>query len=74
MDNDDFKPVLKNVKISEQVHKQIKRVAIETGVNVGKLIELGALKIIEDFKSGKFDSLKNEYSKIRRDGTFTRDT
>jgi hypothetical protein len=71
MDNES-KPILKNVKISEHVHNQVKKVARETGINIGKLMELGAIKVVEEYNNGTFDPIKSEFSKIRRDGTFTR--
>lgn len=70
MDNEKFR--LKNVKINENVHFQIKKVANETGINIGKLMELGAIKIVEEYNDGKFDSIKSEFAKIRRDGSITR--
>jgi hypothetical protein len=72
MDNYNIKPKLKNVKIAEHVHSQIKKVAIETGINLGHLIEMGAMKVVNDYETGHFDSIKKEYTKIRRDGTFAR--
>jgi hypothetical protein len=72
MDNYNIKPKLKNVKIAEHVHTQIKKVAIETGINLGHLIEMGAMKIVQDYENGTFDPIKKEYSKIRRDGSFVR--
>lgn len=66
------KAMLKNVKISDHVHKQVKRIASETGINIGKLMEMGAMKVVEAYNAGTFDAVKTEYSKIRRNGNFTR--
>ena len=63
---------LKNVKISEHLHKQIKKISSETGINVSKLVELGVIKIIDMYSNGAFDNIKSEYLKIRRNGSFTR--
>lgn len=71
-ENDVNKLSLKNVKISEHVHNQVKRIAGETGINIGKLMEMGAMKVVESYNSGTFDAVKSEYSKIRRNGAFTR--
>lgn len=64
--------VFKNVKIRENVHSQIKTISMETGVNVGKLIEMGAQKIVEDYNNGSFDNLKDMYTHVRRDGKLVR--
>lgn len=63
---------LKNVKISEHVHRQVKKIATETGINIGKLMEMGAMRVVDAYNSGTFDSIKTEFSKIRRNGTYTR--
>jgi len=62
----------KNVKIKDKLHLQIKIISAETGVNVGKLIEMGAQKIIEEYDNGGFDNLKDLYTRVRRDGTLVR--
>jgi len=64
--------VFKNVKIHEKMHTKIKTISIETGINVGKLVEMGEQKIIDDYNNGSFDNLKDMYTHIRRDGTFIR--
>lgn len=71
MDNND-RPKLKNVKINDYIHQQIKRVSLATGINVGHLVEMGVMKIVEDYNEGKFKSVETEFSKLRRDGTFSR--
>jgi hypothetical protein len=72
MDIVNEKVTLKNVKIADHIHKQVKYVSISTGINVGRLIEMGAMKILEDFKNGKFDEIKSEFAKIKRNGSITR--
>jgi group I intron endonuclease len=62
----------KNVKISWDAHNEIKAISIETGINVSKLIEIIARKIIEDYKAGKIDSIINSHRQMRRDGTIVR--
>jgi hypothetical protein len=66
------KVTFKNVKIRDSLHQQIKAISIETGINVGKLIEVGAEKIIEDYRAGKVDSIIATHKQMRRDGTLTR--
>ena len=63
---------LKNVKIKKHIHSQIKTISESTGLNVSKLIEMGAIKIIEEFKNGEFDKLIDMQKKLRRDGTIIR--
>jgi len=62
----------KNVKLKEHLHHQIKMISAETGVNVGKLIEMSAQKIIDDYNSGTFNVLRDMQTKMRRDGTLVR--
>jgi hypothetical protein len=62
----------KNVKLREHIHHQIKIISAETGVNVGKLVEMGAQKIIDDYNKGNFDILKDMQTKMRRDGSLVR--
>lgn len=63
----------KNVKLKEHIHTQIKRISGDTGINVGKLIEMGASMIIEEFQNGEFDKIIEHNSKrVRRDGTLAR--
>ena len=65
--------VYKNVKISESVHKLIKKVSNETGINVGKLIEMGAMQVVEEYHNGEFDKLiANNSRRLRRDGLVAR--
>lgn len=68
----DNKPSLKNVKINDRIHQQIKRVSIATGINVGHLVEMGVMKIVDDYNNGKFKSVETEFSRLRHDGTVTR--
>jgi hypothetical protein len=71
--NMDEKINFKNVKMRENIHLQIKKMSNETGINVGKIVEMGALKILEDYQSGEFDKLVEHNGKrLRRDGTLTR--
>jgi len=63
----------KNVKLKEHIHTQIKKISGETGVNVGKLVEMGAMHIVDEYKNGEFDKLIGHNDKrIRRDGTLVR--
>jgi len=62
----------KNVKVKDKIHSMIKIISAETGINIGKLIEMGVQKIIDDYNSGIFNSLKDTYTKIRRDGSLSR--
>jgi hypothetical protein len=62
----------KNVKIREEVHTQIKNISTETGINVGKLIEIGAEKVIEEYKSGKIENLIAVHKQMRRNGMLVR--
>ena len=65
----------KNVKLKEHIHTQIKKISGETGVNVGKLVEMGAMHIVDEYKNGEFDKLIGHNDKrIRRDGSLTRTT
>lgn len=72
MDNNGERPRLKNVKINDHIHQQVKRVSQATGINVGHLVEMGVMKIVEDYKQGKFKSVETEFAKLRRDGTYIR--
>jgi hypothetical protein len=62
----------KNVKLREHIHYQIKVISAETGVNLGKLIEMGAQKVIDDYHNGNFDVLKDMQTRMRRDGKLVR--
>ena len=62
----------KNVKVKEELHTQVKEVSRVTGINVGKLIEMGVAKVLEDFKAGFFDNIVTAQKRLRRDGTITR--
>jgi len=63
----------KNVKLREYIHIQIKKISSETGINVGKLIEMGASTIIEEYHSGEFDKIiEHNNKRVRRDGTLVR--
>lgn len=68
----DNKQNLKNVKISENLHAQVKKISDETGINIGKLIEYGVLKVVEQYSNGFFDNIIIEHSKLRRNGSFNR--
>ena len=68
MDKEKFK----NVKIRKKLHSQIKAISEETGINVGKLIEMGAQKIIDEYNNGSFNNLKDMYTYTRRNGTLVR--
>lgn len=63
----------KNVKLKEHIHMQIKKISGETGINVGKLVEMGAMHIVEEYQNGEFDKLiEHNDKRIRRDGVLTR--
>jgi hypothetical protein len=62
----------KNVKLREDCHAQIKAISIETGINVSKLIEIIARKVIEEYKAGHMESVIMAHKQMRRDGTMTR--
>lgn len=62
----------KNIKIDFDLHHKIKEISLKTGISVGKLVNMGAIKIIEEFKNGEFDKLITVQKKIRRDGTIIR--
>lgn len=66
------KVAFKNVKIREYYHQQIKNISTETGINVGKLIEIGAEKVIEEYKSGKIENIIAVHKQMRRNGTLVR--
>lgn len=61
-----------NIKVSKEMHQQIVKISLETGINIYKLTELGLQKIVEDYESGKFGELVKERAKIRRDGSIVR--
>lgn len=61
----------KNIKIDASLHAQIKEVAKATGINIGKLLELGVIHVIKEYHSGAFDNLVSARN-IRRDGSLTR--
>ena len=61
----------KNVKIDFDIHHQLKLISTKTGISMAKLIEIGSLKVINDFKDGEFDKLVNIKNNIRRDGTIS---
>lgn len=63
----------KNVKLKEHFHILLKKISNETGINIGKLVEMGSQKIIEDYQAGEFDKIVNlNETRIRRDGTLSR--
>jgi hypothetical protein len=62
---------LKNVKIEKYVHSQIREIYLKTGLGIAKLVEMGCLKIIEDFKNGKFDYLLSVQKQVKRNGSIT---
>lgn len=63
----------KNAKLKEHIHVLLKKISLDTGINIGKLIELGAQKVIEEYKAGEFDKIVNKNElRLRRDGSFTR--
>jgi hypothetical protein len=65
--------IYKNVKINETVHRQIKKVSVETGINVGKLVEMGVMQVVEEYHNGGFDKLiANNNRRLRRDGALSR--
>lgn len=64
--------MLKNVKIEQSIHQQVKLISAETGINIGTLFELGAIKLIDSYKGGEFDNIKTQIKRITRSGTFSR--
>lgn len=66
------KDVFKNIKIRELIHSQVKQISSETGLNMGKLAEMGLLQVIEMYKRGEFNNIVSIQKQLRRDGTITR--
>lgn len=63
----------KNVKLKEHIHTLLKKISSDTGINIGKLIELGAQKIIEEYEAGEFDKIVNKNElRVRRNGSLAR--
>jgi len=62
----------KNIKLREDCHKDIKAISIETGINVSKLVEIVARRIIDEYRAGKIDSIILAHRQMRRDGTIAR--
>lgn len=48
---------LKNVKVNEEQHQQLKNISQITGIRIGKLVELAVAKLQEDYETGRFGIL-----------------
>ena len=56
--------IMKNVKITNTAHQEVKPLAAEVGCSMGRLIEAMIKKQVKDVRSGRVKASPNEFSDV----------